>query len=208
MSTEELPIHDVHAARRANMYYVLARVLRPPRDWEPELAALVEEACLEMEPPLPELGRALSAEMEAGSNDGEALQVAHAKLFLGPFEIKAAPWAAFYLEKEPQLMGPSSQYAARAYAEAGLAPGEKLRDTPDHVTHELEFMYYLAFGEATSGDPRWTERQTRFWREHLGRWLPRFADAVRDADVHPAYTRMADLLNAFAEQERLHFGFP
>ncbi len=127
----------------------------------------------------------------------EQVEIAHARAFLGPFELLVAPWASFYLEREPQLMGAVSQHAAQAYAEAGLAPGNQLLDAPDHVTHELEFMYYLAFNEATTGDAVWAARQTRFWQEHLGRWLPRFADAVSRAGVHPLYDVIAQILMAF-----------
>ena len=74
-------------------------------------------------------------------------------------------------------------------------PGEKLKDAPDHVTHELEFMYYLAFSQATTGEEAWPDRQVRFWREHLGRWLPQFAKAVTDAHVHPFYGILAQALN-------------
>jgi TorA maturation chaperone TorD len=182
---------DPEAGAWANVFYCLARVLESPREWDPDLPGLVERAFQPMPDPLPALGANLAPRLTGLMGDREQVEVIHAKLFLGPFEILAAPWASFYLEDEPRLMGPTSEYAARAYAAAGLAPGTKLKDAPDHVTHELEFMYFLAFNEAVTGDGSWAEHQSRFWHEHLGRWLPHFADAVAAADVHPFYGDLA-----------------
>ncbi len=191
MSEPTTEVLDSRAAGRANVFYVLARVLEPPLTWDEELPDLVAGS----------LGTELSAQVTEMLGDRESAAIAHAKLFLGPFEILVAPWGSFYLEDEPRLMGPTSHYAARAYAEAGLAPGQKLKDMPDHVTHELEFMYFLAFSEATTGDPVWAERQTRFWHEHLGRWLPRFAEELENAAVHPFYQTLAVALSAVCQSE-------
>lgn len=194
MTEQPINVLDSAAASRANMYYTLARALEPPKNWKRDLPQLFTGTLGAMPEPLPELGELLGSQVADLLEDREQAEVAHAKLFLGPFEIFAAPWACFYLEDEPQLMGPTSQYVAQAYADAGLAPGDKLKDTPDHVTHELEFMYYLAFSQATTEDAVWADRQMRFWREHLGRWLPKFANAVANAAVHPFYDALAETI--------------
>lgn len=200
--SEETIVLDTAAGARANVFYALARALETPRKWDPDLPGLVSQAFDPMPDPLPALGGNLAAQLAGLMRDREQVAVAHAKLFLGPFEILAAPWASFYLEDEPRLMGPTSEYAASAYAAAGLAPGTKLKDAPDHITHELEFMYFLAFNEATTGNGEWVDQQSRFWREHLGQWLPRFADAVAVADVHPFYGALAAAIKGVcAEQE-------
>jgi TorA maturation chaperone TorD len=131
----------------------------------------------------------------------EQAAVAHARLFLGPFEIQAPPYASLYLGSERRLMGQVSREVANAYAEAGLEPGPGPREAPDHVTCELEFMYFLAFQEATTADPRWADRQRRFWQTHLGRWLPELAKHMAKADAHAFYNALARLLEAFAEYE-------
>ena len=202
MAEQPIRVLDSAAATRANVYYGLARALEPPKNWQADLPQLLAEVLAAMPEPLPELGERLASQVDHLLEDREQAGVAHARLFLGPFEILAAPWATFYLEDEPKLMGPTSQYAARAYAEAGLAPGEKLKDTPDHVAHELEFMYYLAFNQATTEDAVWEDRQMRFWREHLGRWLPKFAEAVTNAAVHPFYNALAATIEGICIVER------
>lgn len=185
---------DEAAGRRANVYYVLARSLEPPTNWDADLPHQIRAAFSGMPGSLPSLGDRLADQIDDLLDSREPAAIDHAKLFLGPFEILAAPWASHYLEDEPRLMGPTSQYAARAYAEAGLAPSGGMRDAPDHITHELEFMYFLAFRAATTGDVGWEEYEVLFWREHLGQWLPRFADAVTRAGVHDVYGSLATII--------------
>lgn len=194
------------AAVRANAYAAMARALEQPRHWGSDLSDLLATALGAMPDPLPRLGEQLSRQVEEVLEDREAISVAHAELFLGPFEVRVAPWASFYLEDEPRLMGPTSQHAAVAYAEAGLAPGEASEDTPDHITHELEFMYFLAFNEAVTGDTVWRSRQVSFWREHLGRWLTSFASELASARTHLFYERLAKSLKTLAANEEQELG--
>ncbi len=194
------------AGSRANLYFTLARALEPPRNWTDETPGLFLGGFDGMGSPLDVLGERLASKARDLLEDRDPVAIAHAKLFLGPFQILAAPWASFYLEDDPRLMGPSSQYAAMAYADAGLAPSEKLRDAPDHVTHEMEFMYFLAFSEATTGDHEWADRQGRFWREHLGQWLPRFAQAVAQEKIHPFYNTLAEALATACALEEEELG--
>jgi TorA maturation chaperone TorD len=198
-----IPNPHATAAARANAYYALARAFDRPDHWPGDLGDLLVAAFSPLTGELPELARAPAD----NAGDTAALAVAHAKLFIGPFEVQAAPWASFYLDPEQQLMGPVSRYAATAYAEAGLAPSDGPTDAPDHVTHELEFMYFLAFQEATEGDAAWRERQRRFWREHLGRWLPKFAEVVEEhASGAAFYAGLARLTRAFCAWEGGNLG--
>lgn len=191
------------AAASANAYYALARALDRPDRWPDNLEDLLRESFAILDVETEPLVRSLIE----GARDRQALTVEHARLFLGPFEIQAAPWASSYLDPERQLMGPYSRYAAEAYAEAGLAPGDGPTDAPDHVTHEMEFMYFLAFQEATEKDELWRQRQERFWRQHLGRWLPSFADTLADAGSDSAfYGALARLARAFCDREAHRLG--
>jgi putative dimethyl sulfoxide reductase chaperone len=206
MPEQDSPLRGVTAGDRANVYYALARALQSPSTWPEDLPELLLAALNGMQEGFDGCGAQLKAHIPDSMDARKELAVAHAKLMVGPFELLAAPWACFYLEDEPQLMGPTSQYVARAYADAGLGPGEQLKDTPDHVTHELEFMYFLAFNQATTGELVWSERQMRFWREHLGRWLSKFADAVAATNVHPFYSHLAEMLTVFCGLEEATLG--
>ena len=102
-------------------------------------------------------------------------------------------------------MGQVSRFVAEAYADAGLARAEGVHEAPDHITHELEFMYWLAFQDVTRGEAVWEERQREFWTTHLGTWLPLFAGAIIRANRHPVYTALGELLLAFAKHETANF---
>lgn len=181
------------AVARANAFFALSRCFDLPTRWPADLGTLVRDAL----GPLGTPASRLADEIERrGSLD--ALAAAHARLFVGPFRVDAPPWASAYLEPDGQLMGTASAYARTAYARAGLDTTTRT-EAPDHVAFELEFMYYLAFREAETGDAIWFERQARFWREHLGRWLPRLAALMRDGSPRAApYAALADVVSAFS----------
>lgn len=189
------------AVWRANAYHVLARAFRTPAEWTPALPETLRERFVPPDHPLRELATKTADAWEDALRDPEQTAVAHARLFLGPFEIQAPPYASLYLDPQRRLMGAVSQEAARAYAEAGLGPGPGPREAPDHVACELEFMYFLAFQQATTADREWADRQQRFWQGHLGRWLPEFAANMAAAESHPFYDALARLLRGFAACE-------
>jgi TorA maturation chaperone TorD len=185
------------AALRANAFFTLARAFDQPEAWPEGVADLLREHFAATDADTAAQAAALAEAVEADA-DREAITRSYAALFIGPFTIAAAPWATYYLDPEQKLLGPVSEYAANAYVEAGLAPSEERNESPDHVAHELEFMYFLGFEEASGGDPVWLERQQRFWREHLGRWLPQLAAVIeKEAGESVYYARLAKLTAAF-----------
>lgn len=184
--------------RRANGFLALARAYSPPDAWPDDLAEIFESAFIPLGGEVRDRGIELISSLNRSGATPEELAPVHARLFIGPFDMQAPPWASLYLDPEKQLMGETSRYAAKAYAEAGLGPVTGPTDAPDHVTHELEFMYFLAFREGETGDVEWRQRQARFWREHLGAWLPQMAALAKQASGEsPFYTFLAELTLAF-----------
>ncbi len=207
MDTVTGPMADERLVARANSYCILARTLCSPATWDEGLLAGLRDHFQPLGAELGDLASNVANEMQYVWSDREPVSVAFAKLFIGPFEIDAPPYASLYLDPERRLMGPVSLAVAEFYAEAGLGPSaEGPRDAPDHVTHELEFMYFLAFESARSGDPIWMDRAARFWRTHLGDWLPRFAESLMRAERHPVYDALGKLLLRFAGEESVLFG--
>ena len=106
-------------------------------------------------------------------------KVDYARLFLGPFKVLASPYGSVYLE-DGQLMG-NSTFAARAlYEQEGL--DIVLKDAPDHINVELEFMYVLLLKEIAAREKsdlreaaRLREKQASFLQIHLGMWVRPFA---------------------------------
>ncbi|MCL7931331.1 TorD/DmsD family molecular chaperone [Halomonas llamarensis] len=186
-----------NAEYRANAFLVLSRAYDLPATWPEEMGQLLRKGFVPWQENLAGLAEAVAAQAECLDRRPRIAQ-AHSKLFIDPFQILTPPWAAYYLDPQKQLLGRVSQYAAKAYAEAGLGRGKRQTEPPDHVAHELEFMYYLAFYEAQGDDPVWRVRSIRFWNEHLGRWLPRLADSVAENAQEDYYARLAELTLAFS----------
>ena len=64
---------------------------------------------------------------------------------MGPYRLLAPPYGSVYLEKNRRVMGDSTMDAKKRYQEAGLKL--TLKEAPDHVAIEMEFMYYLIYRE-------------------------------------------------------------
>ena len=78
-------------------------------------------------------------------DDLDSLKVDYTRLFLGPYLLLAPPYGSLYLENTRTVMGDSTMDAKQRYQEAGL--DLTLKEAPDHVAIELEFMYYLIYRE-------------------------------------------------------------
>lgn len=180
---------------QVNLYHLLARALGPVAEMDTNDPELLRQICPELDEHLGGLAARLAGAWESALDDRRPLAVAYARLFLGPFEILASPYASFYLDPDQRLMGEVSQSVALAYAQAGLGPGPGTHEVPDHITYELEFMYFAGFQAISTGDPIWSARQQQFWSDHLSRWLPRFADNITQANVHAFYDLLGRTLS-------------
>lgn len=116
-------------------------------------------------------------------SDLQALRIDYARLFLGPPSPLAKPYASSWLASAP---GEDATAAIlQLYADAGLELDDGFRELPDHVAAELELSYLLGRRCATAalaGDARDRDEARglgrRLVREHLGRWIGPFTEAV------------------------------
>ena len=116
-------------------------------------------------------------------SDIDSLKVDYTRLFMGPYHSLASPYGSVYLEKARKVMGDSTVDARQRYKEAGLYV--TLKEAPDHVAIELEFMYYLIYREveAIINDNEtdivlYLEKQRDFLQNHLGKWVSEFTDNI------------------------------
>ncbi len=144
---------------------------------------------------------ASNMELALSDTAQEQLSIDHAELFLGPFNLIAAPYGSVYLEKNRQLMGDTTIAVLKIYQEAGLSVDEK--EPPDHVAIELEFMSYLCIREAESraeGKASDAEKflgwQRDFYHSYLS-WVPSLCDTIRTGTKSPFYRSLADCLARF-----------
>ncbi len=131
----------------------------------------------------------------------EALRVAHAKLFIGPFDLLAPPYGSVYLDEGRQVMGNSTMDAVNVYAKAGLDPSGDNHEPPDHITTELEFMYFLTYQHLTEGETKYLAWQREFLANHLSRWIPPFSSRIIMGNLNPFYNHLARLTAVFISAE-------
>jgi TorA maturation chaperone TorD len=147
-----------------------------------------------------------SSEMERAflEKEEEELKVEYARLFVGPYELKAPPYGSVYLDGERRVMGNSTMEVIRLYEEAGLAVDKDFKELPDHIAVELEFMYYLIYREAEALEKSETKkalalRETRnhFFNRFLSPWVPALCEKIKESTDHPFYIALANCLSTF-----------
>jgi DMSO reductase family type II enzyme chaperone len=101
------------------------------------------------------------------------------------------------------------------YRAFGFNVGGSVRERPDHLAVELEFMHILTLKEAWAREEGiaehaevCTDAQRKFLQDHLGRWIAPFAESLaRSAEDGPyvALARFAaDFIQADAERLGAH----
>jgi TorA maturation chaperone TorD len=138
--------------------------------------------------------------------DLDSLIMDYTRLFVGPYGILAPPYGSLYLEASDRTMGNSTMDARRCYSEEGL--DITLKETPDHIAIELEYMYFLAFKEieATNDDDlnnanRYREKQRVFLKNHLGAWIADFTSKVEANAKTDFYKNIAGITKSFIDND-------
>ena len=144
-------------------------------------------------------------------HSNEDLSVEYARLFLGPFELKAPPYGSIYLDKGKIVMGDSTVEVLKLYQEAGLLMDVDFRDMPDHITAELEFMYYLIYKEAEAlgkSDMDAAEdmlrRQKAFFEKFLSPFALQFCAKLKEGAGDSFYMALSKCLDAFIAHDDIN----
>jgi DMSO reductase family type II enzyme chaperone len=134
--------------------------------------------------------------------------VDYSALFIGPFKLLAPPYGSVYMEEGRTLMGDSTVDAVKTYLKAGVEMDDQHKDMPDHISVELEFMYYLITreieaeaGQDTEGVERYRKAQKDFLSRHIGAWVFKFAEDMKNNAKTSFYTSLADCTTVFLQAE-------
>lgn len=92
----------------------------------------------------------------------------------------------------------------RFYRFFGLSLGESVREMPDHLAVELEFMALLVDGEAAAeaedGDVGSFRRAQRdFLSRHLTHWTPKLNGTIHEIDAHPFFRTLIAQVDAHVQ---------
>ena len=150
--------------------------------------------------------RRMRKEIKNGQNF-EALKVDFAKLFVGPYQLLAAPYGSVYLDNGRTLMGDSTLDVKNRYREEGLDTAKDFKDAPDHITAELEFMHYLVFKEIEAfldSDIEialdFIQKQKCFLERHLLAWISEFAGNIIGNAEALFYQNLAKATETFLKE--------
>ena len=138
----------------------------------------------------------------------EELIVDYARLFVGPNELLAAPFGSVYLDEGRRVMGDSTLEVIKIYREEGLILNPEYRNLPDHITAEMEFMYFLIWKEIAAlqeGDFQKAvfhlKRQQLFLDNILKRWIGPFCYLIRQGAATDFYKLIADFTEYFIKAD-------
>lgn len=194
---------DQATAREDLCRFLAACYYEPAADFtEERLFDSMAEAARKIDPGLADIAGRLGADFVA--QDLQTLLVDYTRLFLGPVAPLARPHGSFWLSGETTLMQESTVEVQQLYQEGGFDLDDELREVPDHIAVELEFLYLLIFKQneaAQSGQDEvfaaWAHLQDMFLQRHLGAWVGRFAAATRQGAETAFYRDLAELTERF-----------
>ncbi|MFQ5996655.1 MAG: molecular chaperone [Dehalococcoidales bacterium] len=138
------------------------------------------------------------------------LEEKYVRVFMhSPEGAPCLPYESVYVDPGGQAAGWIVAMLEREYAAAGLAISPSLKDLPDHVAVELEFMASLCRQEADAWNRKvlkegvqTLECQANFLDRHLSRWLPEWARQVTIADGEGIYSVVAETARAFISHDQ------
>ena len=194
-------LNKTQHSHRGNIYRLLAECYRYPSIELESVLRTLEKETEGLDGELGLKGKKLRDDFDRSDTGLSQLGVACSKLFIGPFELIAPPYGSVYLDENRQVMGNSTMRVIEYYIDAGLNPSKNNKEPPDHISTEMEFMYYLAFQYLKTGESQFVEKQKKFFLTQMDTWVPKFASDIVQSKIHPFYSSLASLTSDFFDWE-------
>lgn len=127
------------------------------------------------------VARLFSSLGELSSDD---LKSEYTRLFIGPEELKAAPWESVFVSGDGTLFTAETLTVRKFYKAQGFIPAEYPHVADDHIAIELDFMAKLAaraLEDHNSDEGKVAlEASEKFLQEHLLEWVPLYLDKAKE----------------------------
>lgn len=150
------------------------------------------------------------ADMAFPLSEIDSIKIDYAKLFIGPYKMLAPPYGSLYIENKHRIMGDSTIDVLSFYRKEGLDINYK--DAPDHITMELEFMYFLTYKETEAKRKKnlknaelYHKKQEAFWKTHLSLWIHTFVKEIEKHACTEFYKKLGNLMDIFFISEDKYF---
>lgn len=131
------------------------------------------------------------------------LLIEYARLFIGPFKIQVPPYSSLYFG-EKTLMSNVTIWVLEYYQKAGLDFDKNVKDLPDHIAVETEFLYYLLFNEINElklgnieNMRKFHDLQVHFINNHYRIWVPNFCKEIVEKSQNDFYKALAVCFEKF-----------
>ena len=201
------------AIQRAQAYFFFSHALIYPQDnWIRELP-LLEISLRNLGVPYGEKEEVLFPQL-----DLESLQAEHRDIFglTGSLLYETELGLPHEFRQSQELADIAGFYQA-----FGFRSGAAVRERPDHLATELEFMYILALKEAYGEQHSIFEMveicvdaQQKFLQDHLARWIEQFCRSLErstgerlgETGLQSPYLKLSRLLEAFVSAETVRLG--
>jgi TorA maturation chaperone TorD len=205
METQKIITHET---ARQDIYKHLAESYRLPGENIRATLAALSSNLLILDSDAASYVRSMQSELDQ-SPGLDFLVIEYTRLFVGPYSLPAPPYGSIYLENERKIMGASTLDAQKRYRSFGLDVSDHIREAPDHITVEFEFMFFLIYTEIEAIRSTAPEKtldlllhQRSFLCDHLNEWIPGFTEGILQYSETRFYQDLARATRTFIAEDR------
>ncbi len=128
-------------------------------------------------------------------DDWSAVEFSFNRLFVGPRDLLAPPYASIYIERdETRVMGESTMQIRQFYGLLGLVSPWLNKIPDDHIALELDALWQIEAALRNSDSSQLYDMH-KYLLMHLQAWTPKFCARIQSInDVHVAIERIAEIL--------------
>jgi TorA-specific chaperone len=119
----------------------------------------------------------------------QCLEQDYVRLFINSLDGIAAPlYASCYASAsstggDAALMGPAAIEMKERIDSKGLSLGDQIHEPPDHLSIELEYLYFLLNKGWSAGDPALIDEAVSFAAKTMLPWVTRFYERIAPVET-------------------------
>lgn len=140
----------------------------------------------------------------------EKLLVEYTRLFIGPFGMVAPPYSSIYFGQKNNLMCDETLWVINFYNEMGLEFDSSIKEAPDHIAIEMEFIYYMIYKEISEFENKNNKNAKHYWinqvsfyNNHFRKWAFEFADKIESGTTYEFYKTLAAGFKTFLTEDKI-----
>lgn len=186
---------------KAETYRVLSQLYKEPQEDLSVNASILARLLESFEDVLFTQADKMNRMFENEQHDLEDYLVEYSRLFIGPFKVVAPPYSSIYLEDKWEVMGRSTKVVNSFYRRAGLTVESTIHLPSDHISTQLEFMYYLNFKWSETGEEFYLKLQKEFLHKIMICWIPKFNATIQQESTLVFYQTLGTITEMFIQYD-------